>query len=324
MQNLKLKLVFLLGLVLMISCLLGVSVYATNEETVIVKENEEEYLVYLKDYLNTKFEFAFSNNSEEQEKNLKFINSALDGTLDDANNIAYVDNNTINLFKNTTYMWIRKDGNIEVTAREIDLNDNIVKANLQGIGSISKVIPIKLEQKVIENTTSENGLKKTTTVGIVKFINEYSNLQYQLVKRPAEGETNDFFALAELIEKNDFTDMYTKIKASKKFVELCGQQLNSLSAENWKDVEENTILQPEDTENGDQYILWLKSDNTADVHFLTSYRKEDEEWVKEQIKTILPDTYDNNFVIIALGVVIICIIAVTIRIVILKRKKLRK
>lgn len=330
MKSLKSKIIFTVIMALMIILIMPLSIFAANEETIIVKditeEGEEKYIVYLKDYLNKEFEFAFSKDRTADVSTLTFSNSALDATGVGANNIAYViiDSTNASLFENTTYMWVKENGEIKIAAREINIADNITKQELEDVGNTSKVMPIKLEQKVVEDTVSGEGLKKTTTVGIVTLAEEYKNSDYQLIPRPEKGANNDFFALAELIEKNEFTDSYTKIKASKEFIELYNQQYNSLEAQNWNNAEEGTILQPEDTKTGDQYILWLKGTDTQDVHFLTSYREEEEEWVKEEIKTVLPYTYDSNALLIALGIVVVAIIAVVIRIKYLKKKEMVK
>lgn len=330
MKSLKSKIIFTVIMALMIILIMPLSIFAANEETIIVKditeEGEEKYIVYLKDYLNKEFEFAFSKDRTADVSTLTFSNSALDATGVGANNIAYViiDSTNASLFENTTYMWVKENGEIKIAAREINIADNITKQELEDVGNTSKVMPIKLEQKVVEDTVSGEGLKKTTTVGIVTLAEEYKNSDYRLIPRPEKGANNDFFALAELIEKNEFTDSYTKIKASKEFIELYNQQYNSLEAQNWNNAEEGTILQPEDTKTGDQYILWLKGTDTQDVHFLTSYREEEEEWVKEEIKTVLPYTYDSNALLIALGIVVVAIIAVVIRIKYLKKKEMVK
>ena len=310
---------FVLGIIFFQS-----TIFAANENLVIVKESETKYIFYLKEYLTEEFEFAFSNKKSELESNLNFINSAYDEKKDDANSIAYVDNETLAMFASETYMWVRKNGEIKIAGTEIDLNDNIEKSDLENVGNTSKIMPIQLEQKVIEDTTSEEGLRKTTTVGIVKVLNNYSALQYQLINRTESDEDNNLFALAELIEKNDFTDTYTKIKASKEFIELYNERYKNLKNENWINVNNSEILQPKEAKTGDQYILWLESDDKKDIHFLTSYRQENEEWIKEEIRTVLPYTYDNNVLLVVLGIVIVAIVTVALRIKSLNKKEVKK
>lgn len=295
---------------------------AANENLSLVKQAENEYIIYLKEYLNNEFEFAFSNDEGANISTLTFNNSALDAPNDNANNIAYVNDATVTMFANPTYMWVKVNGEVKVTATEINLEDYITKNELENVGKTSTIIPINLGQKQIVNEIDENGTKKTETVGIVEVQKELVSGQYQLIKREYSEKTDKLFALAELIEKNEFTDVYTKIKSSKEFVELYNEQYSSLNAENWQTVEGLTIEQPIDAKTGDQYILWIKEENSQDIHFLTSYREYDEEYIQEEIKQKLPYTYDDNTMLIALGVVIIAILFVVIRIVILKKKEM--
>lgn len=323
MKNLKNKFILMIVFIVAMLMLVPLSVNAANESLVIVKESTNKYIIYLKDYQNSKFEFAFSNNKNETESNLSYINSALDSTEVGANNIAYVDESTISLFENETYMWVKQDGQLKISATQVNIEDNILKEDLSKVGETSKIIPVKPEQKVVEDETTTEGLRKTTTVGIVKINSKEEKIQYQLIVRPEEGANNDLFALAELIEKNDFTDSYTKIKASKEFIELYNQQKSKLKNEDWETVKDLTVLQPEEAKNGEQYILWLKAENTEDAHFLTSYRAEDEKWVQEEIKTVLPYTYDDNIALIALAIVVVAIIIVSVRIALLNKKELK-
>ena len=100
--------------------------------------------------------------------------------------------------------------------------------------------------------------------------------------------------------------------------------MSILRNEEWKTIENNTIKQPADAQNGEQYILWLVADNDVDVHFLTSLRKYDEEVVKEEVRTKLPHTYDNNTILIIFAIVVVAIVAVSIRIAVLKKKEMSK
>ena len=312
----------LITLLMVIVCILSIPTLsnATNEELVIVRDTTNQYIIYLKQYLNIKFEFAFSNDKDVDVTTLSFNESALDSQEDGANNIAYVESSNIAIFDNPTYMWVKVNGEVKVSAREIDLTDNITKAELDIVNTTSKVIPVVLEQKQIVNEENEEGTKITETIGVAKISENITDGEYQIVKRNATGDSDTLFKLAELIEKNEFTDSYTQIQASKEFFEICVKQLNDLKEENWKTIENSTIEQPKESETGDQYILYVKSGNTVDLHFLTSFREFKEEYIKEQVTTLLPHTYDNNTILIVLGIVVVAIILVSIRIVILKRK----
>lgn len=320
MKKTKTLITILIGICIMLS--LPVFSYATNEELVIVEQSESEYIIYLKQYLNQEFEFAFSNNKEADTSTITFINSALDAPDATANNIAYVNADTITLFANPTYIWVKVNGEEKISAREIDLKDSITKTELENVGKTSTIISIKLDQKQTVNEVNEEGTKITETVGIVNVLNELKNGKYQLIKREYSEETDELFALAELIEKNEFTDSYTKIKASKEFTELYNKQYSELKEKDWKQVENSTIEQPVDALTGDQYILYIKDGNTYDVHFLTSYREYDEKYIQEEITQKLPYTYDDNTMLIALGIVVVAIIIVSIRIAVLKKKEM--
>ena len=321
MRKNKFLITILVG-ICMLLCMPALS-YATNEDLVIVKQSESEYIIYMKQYLKHEFEFAFSNDKLVDVATLSFTKSALDTSETEANNIAYVESGNFAMFANTTYMWIKVNGEIKVSEREINLSDNITKANLELVGTTSKTIPVTLEQEEVVNKENEEGTKITETIGVAKLAQEITDAKYQIIKRNASENTEALYELAELIEKNAFTDIYTEITASKEFYELLTSELNNLKEEDWKVVENNTIKQPADAQNGEQYILYVSAGNKADVHFLTSYREYKEEYVKEQITTLLPHTYDNNTILIALGIVVVAIILVTVRIIILKKKEMK-
>lgn len=319
----KTKIIITLLIAIICIIIMPIKSNATNEDLVIVKQTEEEYIIYLKQYLNQEFEFAYSNNSQEEEESLVFIPSALDSAEEGANSIAYVDSKTLSMFANPTYMWIKVKGELKISAREINLHDNITKENLEAIGTTSKIIPITIEQEQIVNEVNEEGTKITETVGVAKISPEITEVKYQIIQRKATENTEKLYALAELIEKNEFTDKYTGIKANKEYFELYNSEINNLIEENWKIVENSKIAQPIDAKTGDQYILYVKTGNTLDVHYLTSYREYDEQIVKEQITTLLPHTYDNNTILVVLGITIVAIILVITRIIILKKKEMK-
>ena len=317
MKTSKLKILLMIVIIGILTVGMPIIAYGTNEDAVIVKQSESEYIIYLKGYLDKEFKFAFSDNKEANEESLTYTNSAKD-TADGENNIAY--SNTELAAKK--YMFVKADAKTEIF--EIDVNDNITKAELENLNTVSKNIPIKLEQEQIVNEVNENGTKITETVGVAKLADNRTDGKYQLIARKTNTDTENFFALAELLEKKQFADKYTEIKASKEFVDLKEKLQGNLSSEEWKNIENNTIKQPNDAQTGDQYILWLTAENDNDVHFLTSYRNYDEEIVEKEIKTVLPYTYDNNTLLVVLGIVIIAIIAVSVRIAILKKKEMSK
>ena len=316
MKSSKLKILLMIVIVGIFTVGMPIFTYAANENTVVVKQEDNSHIIYVKGYLDKEFQFAFSDNKDVAPADAEFENSAKD-TVDGENNIAYATNAVTE-----KYIWVKADAKTECF--EIDLNDNIAKTELEKLNTVSKEIPVELKQKLIVNKVNENGTKITETVGVAKLVKSLRDGEYQLTPRKSTTDTDNLFALAELLEKNKFTDKYTEIKANKEFFDLKAKLEAELKLEDWKQIENDTIRQPEEAETGDQYILWLKGDNKNDVHFLTSLRKYDEDVIEKDVKTILPYTYDNNTMLVVLAVVIVAIVIVAIRIVVLKKKELKK
>ena len=115
MQKLKLKLVFLLGVFMTLTLLLGISVYATDGNIQIIKESDTNYLIYVKNNLDKPFEFAFSNDETEPTTYLEAATDSAEG----GNYIAYINSYTTA----NRYMWAKNDeGAYIVECVELDLS----------------------------------------------------------------------------------------------------------------------------------------------------------------------------------------------------------
>ena len=311
--------VFTLALITM-----QLSIYATNENIEIVQNNNNDYLIYVKDNLDKDFNFAFSNNKNEDKALLKFKKAETDST-EEANRIAFVNSTTINLFKNPTYMWVKDNNeNYIIDGIQIDLKESIDAKKLSDISNITKVIPADTKQT---NTTETevNGKKITTTVGKVVLQKTKGSYEYIIVKLPYMDEYEKLMKLATRIsEFNNETDLYTKISIYKDFNKLV-EELRPNSDSNWIKVENNEIEQPKDAEDGTQYVLWINENNgnesKQDVQFLTSTKKVSEEKITEKITTKLPVTYDNNLLLVVLVILVILAIVAGTRIKTLNKRK---
>lgn len=307
MQNLKLKIIFLVGIFSLI-LLLGLPVNAANENLQLVKQSETDYLIYINEHLGESFEFAFS---EDETEPTTFYEAATD-EAEGGNYIAY-----INQYTTGKYMWAKNtEGTYFAEGVELDLSKAIPENELDAIQNVTKKILVDTAQVQVEEKTV-NGNKVTVTTGKVVFENE-GDYKYQIVKLPSTTEYNELMDLAERISKiNSETDMYTKLGLYTEFNTL----FNKLSSEltnTWTEVENQEILQPEDTENGDKYVLWINDGTVTDAQFLTS--KYVEEKVVEKITTKLPVTYDNNTLLIVLAILLLSIVVVSIRIKSLKKE----
>ena len=314
-----LAMVFTLALITMQS-----SIYAANENIEIVQKNNNDYLIYVKDNLNSDFKFAFSNNKNEDKALLTFKKAETDST-EGANKIAFVNSTTINLFTNPTYMWVKdNNGNYIIDGIQIDLKEAIDAKKLSDISNITKVIPADTN---LTNTieTAVDGKKITTTVGKVVLPKTKGSYEYIIVKLPYLTEYENLMKLATRISNfNNETDMYTKISIYKDFNKLI-EELRPNSDSNWTKVENNEIEQPKDAEDGTQYVLWInennENDSKQDVQFLNSTKEVSEEKKTEKITTKLPVTYDNNILLIALTILVIVAIIVGVRIKTLSKRK---
>lgn len=312
MRNLKLKIIFLVGIFSLI-LLLGLPVNAANENVQLVKQTETDYLIYINGNLDSSFEFAFSDNNTADKETLTYLSAATD-SAEGGNYIAYINSYTTE----NKYMWAKNaEGTYFVEGVELDLSKAIPADELTAIQNVTKKIAVDTEQVQVEEKTI-NGNQVKVTTGKIVFENE-GNYEYQIVKLPSVAEYNELMDLAERISKiNSTTDMYTKLGLYTKFNNLYNELSSALLEENWIDVQNQEILQPEDTENGDKYVLWIREGNTIDAQFLTS--KYVEEKVTEEITVKLPVTGDNNTLLIVLGILVVAIIVVSIRIKSLKKE----
>ncbi len=312
MRNLKLKIIFLVGIFSLI-LLLGLPVKAANENVQLVKQTDTDYLIYVNGHLYSSFEFAFSDNNTTDKETLTYLSAAKD-SAEGGNYIAYINSYTTE----HKYMWAKDaEGAYFVEGVELDLSKAIPADELTAIQNVTKKIAVDTDQVQVEEKTID-GNQVTVTTGKVVFESE-GNYEYQIVKLPSSEEYNELMDLAERISKiNTSTDMYTKLGLYIKFNNLYNKLSSELLRENWVKVENQEILQPENTENGDKYVLWIKEGNTTDAQFLTS--KYVEEKVKEEITIKLPVTGDNNTLLIVLGILVVAIIVVSIRIKSLKKE----
>lgn len=310
MQNLKTKMVFLLVTFVIVSFALGISVYASNEKVQIVKKSNTDYLIYVEGNLDNSFEFAFSDDNTVDKTTLTHSTTAKDDVTD-GNYIAFINQYTTE----HKYMWVKNaEGTYILNAVELDLTKAIDAEELETIQNVTKTIEADTAQVKVEEKDI-NGSKVKVTTGKVVLKDE-GNYEYQIVKLPNGTEYARLMDLAKRISKFDNEinlDMYTKLEVYNEFNSLYRKLSSELVANNWKDVQNQEILQPEDTKNGDEYVLWIRKDGTVyDAQFLTS--KYEEEKVTEKITTKLPVTYDNNILLVILGILVIAIIIVSLRI----------
>lgn len=292
------------------------TVNGANENMQIIKKSGTEYLIYISEHMDSQFEFAFSNDQGADKETLGYKSSILDSTSE-KNNVAYIDNSLYTTyFSGKTYFWARDlSGKYFAEKVEVDLSKAIEESNVNLINNLTKIIKVDTKNTI---TTSEvvNEVKVTKTVGKVDVLEE-GTTYYQLVKLPASEDYNEFMKTAEKIANDKIeNNMYAKLKVANKFSNYYNRLVPDIDDANWIKVNNNTILQPEESHNGEQYILWLKTENNRenkiDVQFLTCFEDYKPEVISEKITTKLPVTYDNPILFIILAVLVVAFVVVLI------------
>ena len=318
MLSYKTKLTVSIIIAILFISILGMiyTVNGANENIQIIKKSGNEYLIYISEHMDSQFEFAFSNDQGADKETLGYKSSILDSTSE-KNNVAYIDNSLYTTyFSGKTYFWARDlSGKYFAEKVEVDLSKAIEESNVNLINNLTKIIKVDTKNTI---TTSEvaNEVKVTKTVGKVDVLEE-GTTYYQLVKLPASEEYNEFMKTAEKIANDKIeNNMYAKLEVANKFSNYYNRLVPDIDDANWIKVNNNTILQPEESHNGEQYILWLKTENNRenkiDVQFLTCFEDYKPEVISEKITTKLPVTYDNPILFIILAVLVVAFVVVLI------------
>lgn len=328
MKPLKLKWVVTIIIILAITLGIQSMVLATNEEIQILKKSDSEFILYLKNHMESEFEFSFSNDQPEDvvKENLRYRKSGTD-SIEDGNHIVYIDSELYTTyFSKPTYLWARTlSGEYFAEGIEIDLNDFVTDEDVEFINNMTEVIEVDTTNTLVTEEEIDD-VKITRTIGKID-IKEEGTTYYQIVNLPASEEYNEFMEIAETIANNQIpSGFYERLEITNEFMKLYNQLVPAIEDANWIEVTDNTILQPEDSEEGEQYIVWLKNEQEGeetkiDVQFMTSFEDYKQEVINEQITTKLPVTYDNPILFILLAVLVILFIALLGIKAIINRKK---
>lgn len=319
MRHLKTKLSLVMLISIVFTIMLQVSVLATNEKLIIVKKAEEKYIIYMDGVKNEKFEFAFSSDKEAEKTSLDYINSI---QTTDSTEVAYLDSELLNKVtdKNNIYIWAKSGENYILEAEKVDLNESIEENKIKQVDNITKRIRVNTEEMETREEVIDN-VKTTITTGKVDILEDKSNTYYyQLIRLPNTEDYNRLMSLAEEIYKlNQNISTFEKLAKSKEFYNLYNKLIPNTNDENWLKVNNMKIKQPENSKQGEKYIVWLKMVNPngeeiVDAQFLTCYEDYKPEYIKEDVvvKTTnkLPITYDSIALIVIFAVLILAIVII--------------
>lgn len=321
MNNKKIK-TLLLGILLAVLLIsLTIPVYANTEnETIIYKKADNKYLIYYSELLNNAFQFAISNSSSTDISSLNFLNSAKDNDEETALNVAYVDQTNNPQNHTELYIWIKDgEGNLIKTAEKIELENALDNEIINLINTTT--IANKNTDRIKIDTTQTNtrnaivdGVDTTVTTGKI-LINAREGAKYYYKLLNANDNASDPGKLYNMADEiNNYTgNAYGRLKLAKNFYDLYLAQ--TPQSDEWIEVENNEILQPEDTVTGDKYIVYIKEvkdddSQIIDVKLLECIREENQGKNQKEETVKLPITYDNVILIIIFAVLILAILIV--------------
>ena len=309
--------IMLLGIILLPNM-----VSAQTQNSIIVKQTNN-YVIYNEGIMKEEFTFAFGTSKEEE--NLIFFPSAKDEKGEEARNVAYIDET------GDTFFFVKnKSGEYIIEGQKIDIKQALDKKYVEETTKRIKVDTTKnsVEEKEID------GVKTEITKGKLEITDDTkAKYSYILIKLPTTGE-NDYTKLMELAnkisnkEEVEKLELIEKLKLMESFYTLYKEKEPKANDSSWLAVENMEIMQPENSKNGEKYIVYIKSENgeetKIDAQFLTSYEKYTPIYEKETVTiketSKLPVTFDSTITLI----VVFAIIIVAIVIVLIIRKKANK
>ena len=305
----------------------------TGYTSITLKTGEGEYIIYYGDVCKEDFQFAIADSASADPSTLSYTGSVKDTLEEGALNVAYVDstNNSANASK--VYMWILDSSDNEVvSAYEIDLSQALTEDIVELVNTTTianadtERIKVDTTQTQTENKMVD-GVDTTITTGKM-VVTEKNNAKYSYTLMKVE-DGSEVKNLSDLVDEiNDYSgNTYGKLELIKDFYDNY-MKLMPDNAE-WTNIDNGEILQPEDAEDGDLYVAYIKekaSDGTEiiDVKILKCVRtekqgqNEEEETVTEVVSS--PVTYDSIALLVIFGVIVILLVIVLV----LRKRSIKK
>ena len=331
MNRISVKLLSVLAIILFIAVIPIAVLAVTNENVSIIStinnESKQEYIIYIKGTLDQNFKYAFTTNANPGKMDLTYINSISDL---EKNQVAFLDAETyekISIENKPIFMWAKDEKeNLILKGIQLDFAKSLTEENIDNVETLTKRIEVEIADSEEDTTTIRNenieGVDEIANVGHVKILDNEKGAAYyyEMTKLSGEGKHYQLMTLVEKIkEEYDEMDMYEKVQIGEQFNKLYSEVTSDAK---WQKVDDMTVKQPEESEQGDKYIVLLKKvdkkGTTMDIQFLTSFDSYKPNVVKEEIitqeTTKLPITYDSIALFVILGIIVALVIVVFIRI----------
>lgn len=292
----------------------------TEVQTQIINTKTGDYIIYIKGLLDKEFSYEISNNANASEIDLSYINSVKD---EDGNNVALItEGKNAKLEENAkTYLYVKTEEGVLTT--EINLEEAFKQEEMEEVEKTTTRIETEVQTDITKKDEEVNGVKVKVTVGGLKILDETnSDFYYGRTKLPATGYTELVELANKINDEYDEMDMYTKIETAKEFHTL---YTSLAEKQEWTKVENKTIMQPEEAQKDEQYVVYLKKvdedkKETIDLKIMTSYREDEEEKIPGRTETKivkettkLPITGDSIILFVILAAIILVAIIVFVR-----------
>ena len=314
-KSLAQKVMLFLAVTIITITLLQSFSLAKSENVQMIKKSEKEYIIYVSNLIGSEFEFSFANKKDESKENLVFTNSALDQE-DNGNNIAYIDETIYNNYfdgKKETYLWVKQGTEYKVEAEKINLKDALTEEDIQELNNATKKIPVKFGELNLPAETVD-GVKITRRMGTINIEdNSETEYSYKMLKSTEESKVEELSNLANEMNKLDEKNTYDKLSIYGQFKSLYEELKPS---DGWNVAENNVIKQPQESKKGEQYLVWIKNEQTTDVQIMTcndDYTPEYEnKKIINKVITKLPITGESLALYITAAILIVLIVTVAI------------
>lgn len=326
MKKLKSKIVVIMLITILSLLILSTNAFAKTEskEVQVVKAENGDYIVYVKDLIASEgFKFAISD-EEGKDPNSTDLNKINSVTDKDNNQVALIQSETVS-GKTETNLYIGE------TETKLDLKNAFTVSDMEEVENTTKRINAELKTDIEQKNEVVDGIQYTVTVGGLEITDsdreksKYEYVSESVSERLPKDKYSELQELAKQLEKDgnyESKDMYAKIEFAKNFSKLYKELIDIAS---WKPVQNLTIMQPEDAQKNEKYVVLLKKTaedgtETYDAKFMTSYRTDKEASIpaRTEIKTVketakLPVTGDSMILYIVLAVILVALIVVFIR-----------
>lgn len=320
MKNLNFKIKGIILAIVLAMVIMPSYVEATEGEkdAVILEKMSGEKIVYIKELENTEFKYAFSDSKDDD--GLIYTTCLTDSNDE---KVAIIESE-----KTYKYMFIAQEsGSMNII--ELDNIKSITEEEIKEVESLTKKIDVTTDESLSEQLSQESTTITKTRGKIV--INEEGkyDYQYQIIEILDTNNTTkklDEIAVElydQLAILENATTMYERLTVE---IKIRDNYSKLLSSGTWLDVEKMSILQPEESQEGEKYIVLIQKMKNgksieSDIQFMTCNRADeaDVEYKNETMvkniekRTKLPVTGENLVLYIVLAVILVAIIIIALK-----------